>query len=154
MRVIFLDVDGVLNTQDIIHNADRSKHWSETHLDPERIALLDQIVERTGAVCVLSSSWRILVPVDDFEQLLAARGFRGRIIDRTGSCGNRGNEIRDWLLEHPEVERFAVLDDDSQDMEAVKDHLVLTSFERGLEPKHVEEVIKRLEEGSCTSTTK
>jgi hypothetical protein len=151
MRVIFLDIDGVLNSSEFMYSETRPgyprrRRWPEEHLDPEKIELLNQIIDKTGAVCVLSSSWRILIQPHELEEVMAAMGFRGKIIDRTGSCGGRGKEVRDWLLEHPEVERFVILDDDSQDMDPLKEHLVRTSWDGGLEGKHVEEVVRRLEE--------
>jgi hypothetical protein len=113
-------------------------------IDAAMVARLNTILDRTGAVCVLSSSWRILLTPEQMEGVLQQRGFTGSIVDRTGSCGGRGKEIRDWLLGHPEVECFVILDDDLQDMDPLKEHLVRTTWEHGLEQEHVEEVIRRL----------
>ena len=46
MRVIFLDIDGVLNT-----NSDRE-------ISNDKLKLLSELVSKTGADVVLSSSWR------------------------------------------------------------------------------------------------
>ena len=153
MRVIFLDIDGVLNSSEFMYSEERPNYparrrWPEEHIDPARVELLNQIIARTQAVCVLSSSWRILIKPHELEEVMVGMGFRGKIIDRTGSCGGRGKEVRDWLLEHPEVESFVILDDDSQDMDPLKDALVRTTWERGLEQEHVEETVRRLMEGA------
>lgn len=46
MKVIFLDIDGVLNT-----NSDRE-------ISDDKLKLLSELVSKTGADVVLSSSWR------------------------------------------------------------------------------------------------
>lgn len=46
MKVIFLDIDGVLNT-----NSDRE-------ISSDKLKLLSELVSKTGADVVLSSSWR------------------------------------------------------------------------------------------------
>lgn len=55
----------------------------------------------------------------------------------------RGDEIADWLIDHPEVTKFVVLDDNS-DMEAVKNNFILTDFELGLTVEHAKAAIKLL----------
>ena len=51
MKVIFLDVDGVL-----IH--DESLDGINLHIDEEKIKILKEIVEKTDSKIVLSSAWR------------------------------------------------------------------------------------------------
>ena len=53
MKVIFLDIDGVLNC---IYT--KEEIYSFTFVSPQKIELLKQLVERTGAAVVLSSTWR------------------------------------------------------------------------------------------------
>lgn len=47
MKLLFLDIDGVIAT-----------HKSNYCLDPEKMELLGQTLGRTGAFIVISSSWR------------------------------------------------------------------------------------------------
>ena len=52
MKAIFLDIDGVLKTL-------TSQYFGDINeIDGDLVARLGRIVERTGAVIVLSSSWR------------------------------------------------------------------------------------------------
>lgn len=51
MKVIFLDIDGVLNSSKTV---DRNFDYPE--LDPRNLAVLQKIVNKTGAVLVLISS--------------------------------------------------------------------------------------------------
>ena len=62
MKAIFLDVDGVLTTFSY-HNPDTN------HINPEKVQVLRQIVERTGAKIVLTSTWKMgygELPTDDY----------------------------------------------------------------------------------------
>lgn len=122
MKVLFLDIDGVLNW---IDTADRVGPF--IGICPERVARFNKIVEaHPDLKIVISSTWRhgIRGHIEDFEALktfLASRGVKGEIIDHTpmhfGHRG-RGNEIREWL-EDCEVglESFVILDDDTECME-------------------------------------
>lgn len=58
--VLFLDIDGVLNSVETM----RSGRWNagtET-LDPENVERLDRLIQLTGAVVVVSSTWRKTLP--------------------------------------------------------------------------------------------
>lgn len=55
MKIIFLDIDGVLNSRAY----DRKRNWNEqTDIDETRLPLIKEIVDATGAKIVLSSTWR------------------------------------------------------------------------------------------------
>lgn len=54
MKVIFLDIDGVLNSSKTI---DRNFDYPE--LDPRNLKVLKDIVELSHAVLVLISSWKL-----------------------------------------------------------------------------------------------
>ena len=55
MKIIFLDIDGVLNSRVY----DRKRNWNEqTDIDETRLPLVKKIVDGTGAKIVLSSTWR------------------------------------------------------------------------------------------------
>ena len=55
MKIIFLDIDGVLNSRAY----DRKRNWNEqTDIDETRLPLIKEIVDATNAKIVLSSTWR------------------------------------------------------------------------------------------------
>lgn len=57
-KVIFLDIDGVLNSN--FWNENHQKEISDgTLIDGEKIKLLAQLVYRTNAKIILHSGWRI-----------------------------------------------------------------------------------------------
>jgi hypothetical protein len=139
LRVVFLDIDGVLNSEDW--------YWRGgtgfPALDPAAIARLDRICRETGAVVVLSSAWR---GDDRIPGWLAERGFTGRIIDQTPRFPDcqRGYEILQWFKAKPRnVGRFVVLDDDD-DLYHVRRRLIRTDWRTGLLDEHADRAIAML----------
>lgn len=127
MKIIFLDIDGVLNWAG---TPDRIGRW--TGLCDKRIARFNRIIDaHPDAKIVISSSWRDATmdgAFDGFDELvdfLHKRGLRGDIIGKTVvrfSHVPRGVEIREWVerwtREHPQdTLTFVILDDDAEGME-------------------------------------
>lgn len=141
MKVLFLDIDGVLNrsgTQEKLNTI----FGPFTGIDWR---LLDKFKiwcsNRPDLSIVLSSSWRLDERYDHaFTNHLKELGINW--IDTTPNLGHRGKEIATWLDEH-DVTAYAILDDMS-DMHPVGAHLVQTSESRGLEDKHLKRLDKLL----------
>jgi hypothetical protein len=129
VKVLFLDIDGVLINRKVLM---RKQQFDIA--DTDCVALLNEILEKTGAMIVVTSLWRIGHTTEELEQLFVKWGvLPGRVIDRT-ICNwdwKRGQEIQAWLDEHPEIKTFAIIDDDS-DMLHLMPYLVRTQFEPGL----------------------
>jgi hypothetical protein len=136
MKVIFLDIDGVLNDGVKIMETE-SDFPSKDHLD-----CLKAIVDATEANIVLSSTWR-LFPSARNDVKNALRNVGLEFIDRTKELRDRASEIQEWLSRHPEVEKFVILDDEEISGK-FPDNLVQTTFYRGLLPEHAEKAIKIL----------
>ena len=136
MKVVFLDIDGVLNDGVRIMEID-SDFPSREHLD-----CLKAIIDATNAKIVLSSTWR-LFPSARNDVKNALRNVGLEFIDRTKELRDRASEIQEWLNRHPEVEKFVILDDEEISGK-FPDNLVQTTFYRGLLPEHVERAIKIL----------
>lgn len=150
MRVIFLDIDGVLNNSTFWHEQhtkDPEKaEWgtmNETGWDPESIRCLNEIVDRTGATIIVSSTWRLRY--SECVGCLTRAGIN-HPGGRTPSHhhGIRGDEIKEWLDNHPEVETFVILDDDSDMREDQKPFFVQTSWKNGLQKEHVDRAVNIL----------
>lgn len=121
MHIIFLDFDGVLNADTA--EADESEElWTASWLDTAMVGRLARLVESTGALIVISSSWRQRRSQAELRAILAAHGYVGDIFDVTprhlrppeGERFVRAGEIAAWLAAHPEVESFVILDDDEE----------------------------------------
>lgn len=148
MRVIFLDIDGVLNSERYFKQRDPeglSVVDSASSIDPAAVALLNDLLAATDGKIVVSSTWRLGRSVPELEELLVSRGLRaGHVVGKTADLYGqpRGSEIRLWVDTH-EVKRFVILDDDS-DMEPLMDRLVKTHFLDGLQAAHVQKCIDLL----------
>lgn len=116
-KIIFLDIDGVLNFN---HCPSRNSHDC-MGLEQENIKVLNKILLATDAAIVLSSSWRKFN--DLVNDILNSNiiDIKIRIIDKTPSfsMGGRGDEILDWLTKNKFTGRFAVIDDCVWDIENV-----------------------------------
>ena len=136
-RVIFLDIDGVL--------APTLDPYRYGDLDCGCVRVLNDIVARSGADVVVSSSLRFGRTVADLQQLLEGYGFVGRVIDKTPTdlpgC-SRGEEIAAWLADHP-VDGYVILDD-HRDMGDLLGHLVQTETAFGLRPSDADRALEKL----------
>lgn len=132
MKVIFLDIDGVLNT---------SKTFDDTELEIEiddfRVEFLKRIIDATDAKVVLSSSWKNyyhkvddkIIPVHnnaiELNKILLKHGIK--LFDIVPSCKCKADEINMYLSSH-EVSSFVIIDDDSFGlMEFIGKGLIKTS---------------------------
>jgi hypothetical protein len=142
-RVLFLDIDGVLNIpQDRMHpDPDRC-------LTPALLSRLDLFIQETNCSVVISSSWRYRHTLDSLREIFAKYGFTftNSIVDFTPDLASkawnsvpRGLEIDNWLKEHPEVTHYAILDD-TDDMLHLTDHLILVDDGMGLSDGDLREI--------------
>ena len=140
MKVIFLDIDGVLNTGktfiDIYEEYQKTKK-SRIEIDLKRVGYLKEIVDKTSAVIVLSSFWRLKGEMIDNkfvprskkmqELLIILAEYNLNIYDITPYLdGNREKEIYVWL-EDKEVESFIIIDDEPSMIKSLCPYLIKTS---------------------------
>ena len=147
-KVIFLDIDGVLNNRPWLL-ANKSVAIID-RMDPIAVARLNKLVELTGASIVVSSSWRLPFiwsdNADGMNALLDRNGVKAVILGMTPHLrgeASRGDEIALWLSTNP-VDAFVILDD-VNDMGSLADKLVETHMDHGLLDEHVQAAIKILE---------
>lgn len=151
MKVIFLDVDGVLNC-----SVSRTRAPAGfIGVDDIRVKLLRQIVDATNAVIVLTSTWQKewksegVTPSGKYLIRKLAKE-KLRIYDRTGRFGDdRGYGIIEWMQKCPEdIDSWVVLDDEIfPDFlhQGIIPHLVQSNFySGGLKQQHVECAIRML----------
>ena len=151
MKIIFLDIDGVLNSRDY----DGRRDWGkQTNVDESRLPLLKEIVDATGAKIVLSSTWREHWGSNNADcdsaglyinNVFSKYGLR--IYDKTPYMGlnvPRRDEIIKWLNDTKSyVDSFVILDDCPYDWDNLSDNFVKTNpnFGLGLEKEHVRKAI-------------
>ncbi len=137
MKIIFLDIDGVLNNtswfksrEACVSTATRME-YDLSNIDPNSVIILNEIINATEAKVVISSTWRKTNSVKYLQELLEKKGFTGEIIDKTGVLYfrgiegynysvPRGCEIKAWLEINKGIlgdkiskVKYAILDDDS-----------------------------------------
>jgi len=145
MKVIFLDFDGVLNSEEMFAAKTVNgtiyipEEFPYSEICPNAINRLNHIIEQTGAVVCVSSTWRLGRKRTELQELLAHVGFKGTVIGKTPDFRegypSRGKEIAAWLkqtLEAREIESFVILDDDDDMLPEQQANFVKTSFKKGL----------------------
>lgn len=142
MKIIFLDIDGVLNNHKYLTINRFIKDEECNDIDESKVLLLKSIVKKTNAKLVLSSSWKRMFD----EQLSPRTESAAKIInilsknglfllDKTADLNKKkGDEIRKWLAEHQDsVDRFVILDDDlNSNWGELTPYLIKTSYYIGL----------------------
>ena len=125
-------------------------------VEQDKIALIKQIVEATGAKLVLSSTWREdwfysdSRNSADWDYLRAEFAKQGLcFIDHTPlhKDRHRGEEIKSWLESTEyKVESYVVIDDCMYDIwELHEGHMLKTSYDYGIQPGAVKMAIDILE---------
>lgn len=149
MKVLFLDIDGVLNNlSDLLDEkctmGDKFHGGSRRGIDmgfsDEAVEQLRRIVRETECDIVISSTWRIFSPLDNLQQGFFELGIPS-VIDVTprSRCGFRGVEVDMWLEGNITVDSFAILDDDSDFFDVQP--LVETKFQTGLTSVEADKII-------------
>jgi hypothetical protein len=138
MKVLFLDIDGVVNCE-----RTTARYRGIIGIDPHMAFLVGRIILNTDAKIVLSSAWRGW-PEGEEEIRKQVYDF----IDCTKHIPDedavRGDEIKEWLGRHPEVQRYAILDDDTDMLPDQIDHLFQTEWETGITAEISDKVIAYL----------
>lgn len=163
MKIIFLDIDGVLNSWDYwyrVPKEERANEGTAGSFDDEAVERLNQVIEETGAVVCISSTWRMMFSSGDIEQFLRKRGFRGTVVgatpslteylkDETGSVLiHRGYEIQNWLdALGDNVESYVIFDDDSDMIPSQMKSYVRCYTAHGLRESQVMKSIRILSGG-------
>lgn len=163
-KVVFLDIDGVLNTKEWQGRmtSDTLKDEFGYAFNPVAVANLTHIIDETGAEIVISSSWKFY-GVAKLREMWKNRNLPGTILDITpntvsdevllnanleeielGVC--RGNEIKEWLSRHKQkVSNYVIIDDFDDLLPEQEEHAVITNTFMGITEKDAEKAIIILE---------
>jgi hypothetical protein len=109
MKVIFLDIDGVLNCEKT-----RNPRKFPYIVDKKLLARLKSLLVRTGAKVVLTSTWRL-----DPVGLIAAKywGIPFNDVSPDMPKSPRCSEVLTWLSQHPKATRYVVIDDEDDELD-------------------------------------
>lgn len=133
MKILFLDIDGVLNCESTKEKVGFGRWAKFTGLDQRLLKLFLDWLKDKPIELVISSTWRL-----DQDQLtvMAFSGLRWKGI--TPNRGHRGQEIQEWLfLNAPANAEYAILDDIQQFYPHQMSRFVQTSYVHGLREKNL-----------------
>ena len=150
MKIIFLDIDGVLNSLEYRRHLGL-QYFSEI-IDRRKMPLLKEIVDVTGAKIVLTTTWRKFWN-EGKEQLDPAGHYINEIFAEYGLSvygktpvmenAGRAGEIKAWLKKHPYADGYVILDDKDFGWPAdLRAHFIRTDLNGdGLEEAQVQTAI-------------
>ena len=175
-KVIFLDIDGVLNTgrwyTQMDRNTPRDKYGYA--FDPNAVANLKKILDETGADIVISSSWKSF-GLSELEEMWQDRALPGKLIGITPNSVSdemllnvdldhmelfsiRGMEIKEWLTKHGKnVSHYVIIDDMDNFLPEQQTHFVWTDPDVGITKEDAEQAIiilknmRYAKENTCNS---
>lgn len=156
-KYIFLDFDGVLNSGNnynrLVMSGQPVKDCYGTLFDAKCVSRLAQILERTGAKIIVTSSWRYVLSIDELNAMWRERNLPGTIsgilpldvlLSPDPYSPQRGAEIDEWFSRRgkPASEcRYAILDDVPDFLPHQKSHVVCTNPDKGISDEDVEQAI-------------
>ena len=149
MNIIFLDIDGVLNShrklKEVYERTHKPHSGYNYPFDEICLSNLKVLVELTNSKLVITSSWRkdkkgiykIIEALKEYELDQHIIGYTP-ILNKP-----RGIEIQEYLNQLDYNSNFIILDDDT-DMDNLIDYLIKTNIKVGLTKENVEEAILKL----------
>ena len=137
MNIIFLDIDGVMNsTEDRFSTElENRDYWIR----------LKRLTNETNSAIVLSSSWRIIERLTNLVKK-RLKEYDIKYVDKTPYLSGRGNEIKIWLEStNIKVDKFVIIDDEISDIvDLFPNNVVKIDMYKGLQDDDVEKAIKIL----------
>lgn len=167
MKVVFLDFDGVLNTENYQAKLrqEGKPQWDNFGqiFDPEAVENLKMILDTVPDVLlVINSSWK-LVGMNTVKAMWKARHLPGKIhsatpdyvpdltsidlddYDNIAMLAGKGNEINQWLEQNaPKGCAYVILDDLPDFLPEQEEHLICTDPSVGITMENAIEAISLL----------
>jgi len=152
MKIVFLDIDGVLNSRnkliELYNKTGKPHSGTSFPFDEKCLENLKKLVEETNAKIVITSTWRMY---EDNMNILLTK-FKEYELDKhiIGYTPvlyiSREEEINEYLEELEESCDFVIIDDIT-DMGELNDKLVITSPQTGFTEENLNRAIKILKKG-------
>ena len=166
-KYLFLDFDGVLNTEHyqnlLYHEGKALQDEYGAYFDPESVEQLKRIVDATRAKIVIESSWKYL-GLEAMQEMWKVRDLPGQVVDITsfsvsdqwlltanlddidpamGHC--KGMEIASWLTDNagPDA-RYVIIDDEYVILDSQLPSFILTNPYDGITEELADKAISIL----------
>jgi HAD domain in Swiss Army Knife RNA repair proteins len=141
-KILFLDIDGVLNSEVYYKSTSYSDSISG-RFDPICVELIKKLVEEFSLRIVISSTWRYGA-ADRLIHELKNTNLIGYLYHEWFTPvihpAHRGTEIKLWLDLHPEVTDYIIIDDDENMLEEQIKRFVKTDLHEGMTEAHFNRV--------------
>jgi hypothetical protein len=141
-KVLFLDIDGVLNSEEFYKNEFKSGNKT-SRFDSASVLIAKKIIEEYSLEIVISSTWRfgaIDMLMHELQKNKLIKYLHNDWFTPVIHPAHRGTEIKYWLDIHPEVTDYIIIDDDDNILEEQKNNFVKTCIQRGLKTEHYNRV--------------
>lgn len=155
MKVLFLDIDGVLNSEDYAkryHKEHLQELGQHIFVDPAAVELVRDLCETENVKLIISSSWRgfdLESTLKDLESYRDLRPILKYVVGVTPRSveGVRGEEIettlRSWSGET--IEKYCIVDDDCDILHSQLGYFIQTDWVTGItkeEIDYIKEILK------------
>ncbi len=160
MKIIFLDIDGVLNSDSWLHlKENREKPFPFNQFEPRLVKLFNRIIKETQAKVVLISTWRLNYSLEEMRGIFQQVGIVCNLIDQTPDLTTdndyvlRGNEILKWCKDNIELlnvrrvlnyKNFVIIDDHDNMLYWQRNHFFQPDPYSGLTPTITRNIIREL----------
>lgn len=128
--IIFLDFDGVLNTEQYQAELAISRNPVRDEWGPlfsaRAVGNLKKIVEATNADIVVTSTWRFIHGLAGLKKMWSQRSMPGKlrgILPCDSLLPTRGEEISEYLSGH-QISAYVILDDLDEFMDSLCPHFI------------------------------
>ena len=146
MKVVFCDVDNVLNSE---YHTKKNGDCRED-IEELKVRNLKKIVDAAGAEVVIVSHAHAFNDERFAKQRIEQIRKYGvnpiADLKSGGFLGPKDDAVKRWLNEHKEVEKFVIFDDGYDNYYDLVDHLILVDYHHGLTYKHTRKAIEMLDD--------
>ena len=165
MKVIFLDIDGVLNSDNYMHELiDKNVREYENDIyqfiDENAVNIIVDLCKQYELKLVITSSWRhfnLKSTLDYFKKNENKKlhtlipyiiGITPRLYIENNFGGyeflDRGEEIQKYLNENNDIKEYVIIDDDTDMLNEQLEHCVFVDNKHGLTESYIPEILNKL----------
>lgn len=153
MKLLFLDIDGVLDGETFHHGPKDKQGFPFDRIDHKCVQRIEKIVVNTGCKVVISSTWRESWDINSFNQLFKDFNSHVDVFGVTpvhhGNYKNRGSEIYEYLKNNEsalnkrwyEYTEYVILDDDCDMLYYQRNNFIFVDRTVGLTEKDCKQAI-------------
>lgn len=149
LKVLFLDIDGVLLPGRAYMLPNQTNNPYVTVFDPCAVSMLNSALAKQGRKIVVHSSWVKHWTKQEILAHLLGQGLREEDFHDDWYTDPRFHwrydRVRDWMSRHKEVTDWIVVDDEvpssAEDLKFLQGHVIFTDFDEGITLKNYRQLL-------------